>query len=154
MSHIEKRFVRPCGKPIKFAVRWTLPFFKIGRLIIFLLASIEVVLYPNFSVSTLLMGILIIFAGMYLRIAAIKELGPLWSYHACLFKDHYLVESGIFGWLQHPAYVGNIHIPGLILAVGAPFSAIVASFLVMVFYLIRMRAEHQLLARRMEIRGV
>ena len=111
-------------------------------------------MYPNFSVSTLLLGTLILFAGMYLRIAAIRELGPLWSYHAYLFKDHYLVESGIFRWLQHPAYLGNIHIPGLILAVGAPFSAVVAFFLVMVFYSIRMRAENQLLSRRMEIRGV
>lgn len=154
MSYVETRFVKTCGTPIKYAVRWSLSFLKIGRISIFFCASIEVILYHNFSGFAFVLGILMLFVGMSLRIVAIKKLGPLWSYHACLFNKHHLVQSGIYKWLQHPAYIGNVHIPGLVLSIGAPFSTIAAFFLVVFFYLIRTRAEHQLLIHRVEISDV
>lgn len=148
LSRIEKRYIRSTTNPIKFAVRWSLYLFKKMRLLLFLVASIELVFFPNFNDFFFYIGILLVGTGIYLRISAIKELGSFWSYHACLFENHYLVESGIYSWLKHPAYIGNIHIPGLILSFGAPISSIMALFFILSFFFIRVKAENQLLPKR------
>lgn len=146
LSHLEKQFLKSVQKPTKCVVCWSLWFFKYSRLTILILASLEVSFIQRFTLTGLWIGLTCVIVGIGLRIAAICSLGSLWSYHASITNNHYIVRSGIYRWLRHPSYIGNIHLLGLMLVIGAPFSSVVAGTFIVAFYMIRAKAEDRLLA--------
>jgi len=121
--------------------------FKVTRTVVFALAAVEATLSGSWTETGFVTGFVALFFGMALRLSAIHALGPLWSYHVQAYRNHWRIEDGVYRYLRHPAYFGNIHIPGILLMVGAPVSSIVALIGVGLFYFVRSRAEEELLSQ-------
>jgi protein-S-isoprenylcysteine O-methyltransferase Ste14 len=52
------------------------------------------------------LGAAIFLAGTFLRIAAVRTLGPRHSVWVAVQEDHRLVTSGLYRFIRHPSYVG------------------------------------------------
>ena len=127
-----------------FSVKSLTRFKNIKRLM-FILASVETVCLVKICDTFLIGGLILVFSGMVLRLSAIKSLGKLWSYHIKIYENHYLVKTGVYKYLRHPAYIGNIHIVGLVLLVGSPISALLSLAFIVYFYFDRAKIENKLL---------
>jgi isoprenylcysteine carboxyl methyltransferase (ICMT) family protein YpbQ len=132
---------------IKIYVPWSLKVFKIMRQISFALISLEYTFFPSVKFSYSLIGILLVFLGVVLRIVAIRTLGPMWSFHVALLDGHCIVNKGIYKYIKHPAYIGNMYLIGLALIFGAPFSSVVTLLFFLIFLIIRIPKEELLLSR-------
>lgn len=64
-------------------------------------------------------GIAIVFAGLMIRLAAIRSLAEHFTYTVKIVDDHRLVTSGIYRHVRHPAYLGQAMI---FLGCGVAFS--------------------------------
>ena len=64
-------------------------------------------------------GCALVVIGLFLRICAIRTLGTCWSFHVAKFVGQPVIKHGIYRYLSHPAYVGNVWILGVFLACGA-----------------------------------
>jgi methyltransferase len=53
-------------------------------------------------------GVMVWGAGKALKYAAIRSLGPLWSFRVLVLPGAPLVARGPYRWLRHPNYVGII----------------------------------------------
>jgi len=98
---------------------------------------------------------------MLLRISAIRTLGELWSYRIEIKEGHKLVKSGIYKYLKHPAYLGNVYLIG-ILSLFNPlssdtenlgfvkevyyFSIVLVLLLLLFFYIKRVQLENKILS--------
>lgn len=49
-----------------------------------------------------LLGGILFFAGVILRNASIRQMGPFWSFHVEIKKDHRLIGEGPYAFLRHP----------------------------------------------------
>jgi isoprenylcysteine carboxyl methyltransferase (ICMT) family protein YpbQ len=148
LSKVEKVFrVRPFNNIIaNTSMEWSLPVFKYAVLVLFLFAGIETAWVSSFGQQLLAVGLFLLLFGLSLRICAIIALGPMWSYHVQVLSKHKIVEGGIYRYVKHPAYLGNVHLIGLLLCLGCPITASIASVFVIAFYIIRGTAEERLLA--------
>lgn len=119
--------------------------FKYGRNIIFLIASFEIY-YFNISINDFSVFLLFIFIfGMYMRIISIITLGEFWSFKVEKRKNHKIITDGIYKYIKHPAYIGNIYIPSFYFMLGLNFSATISIIFIIVFYIIRTHTEDKLL---------
>ena len=144
-SHIEHKARRDPLPTLRLCGEWTLPFFKTSRTILLVLASLEAVYINQVSVASLCAGLSIILLGISMRVLAIVELGPMWSFHVAHVANQKRIHTGIYRVFRHPAYIGNMYIVGLLLLIGAPCSAVLALAFVVVFYIIRVSYEERLL---------
>lgn len=119
--------------------------FKKIRLLIYMFASIETVYFMGNCTIFLIVGSILVVFGMFLRIAAIKSLGKLWSYQIRIYEKHYIVTTGVYKYFRHPAYIGNIHIVGLVLLIGSPISSLLCLIFIVCFCFDRARIENMLL---------
>jgi protein-S-isoprenylcysteine O-methyltransferase Ste14 len=55
-----------------------------------------------------LIGIAVIFIGIILRFAAIKQLGKFFTVDVTIRKDHVLMQSGFYKYVRHPSYTGSL----------------------------------------------
>jgi len=46
--------------------------------------------------------------GAGLRVAAMAQLGPLFSTFVVIQKEHALVTTGLYRWVRHPIYTGSL----------------------------------------------
>lgn len=53
-----------------------------------------------------LLALALFAAGLYLRYAAIAQLGHLFTTHIAVQQQHSLIKTGPYRWLRHPAYSG------------------------------------------------
>ena len=108
---------------------WSLPFFKTGRNCVLFCAAVECAVCCYWDAQLFLVGTLLVAAGVFLRLSAIRTLGDLWTNHVCRMDCHTRVRTGIYGTLKHPGYLGNMFLPGLALCAGAPMSSVIAAVL-------------------------
>lgn len=127
---------------------WSLRFFKIGRLTLLLFGSLEQAFSDGFGADRYVPGAFLILLGMTLRCCAIYSLGPFWSYDIALYENHQVVRTGIYRYLTHPAYIGNIYLVGILISLNSLFTAAAAFLFIAVFYAYRTRTENKLLLRR------
>lgn len=80
-----------------------------------------------------------------LRIAAIRELKEMWSFNVELKYKHYLVQSGIYRFLNHPGYIGNAYIPFFFLSIGATNTSLFTSLCLAGFYVYRTSYENAII---------
>lgn len=145
LSKIEE-FIRVEGKPkIQIYVPWSLNVFKLLRHFIFALIAFEYVFKPSFGAVSCIIGISLILLGVTLRMVAIRTLGTMWSFHAAVLNDHVVINKGIYKYIKHPAYLGNIYLAGLALTFGSLISSLVAFLIVLLFFLIRIPIEERIL---------
>ena len=92
------------------------------------------------------LGLMLAVAGMAVRVLGLRELGRQFSVYVTLQEDHKLVQSGIYGVLRHPLYLGAIFAMVGIALVFRSWLIIPVSVLILVFTLARIPKEEKLLA--------
>jgi protein-S-isoprenylcysteine O-methyltransferase Ste14 len=50
-------------------------------------------------------GVAVFLVANWIRVAAIRTLGPYWSLHIEICEEHRLIQEGIYGAVRHPAYL-------------------------------------------------
>ncbi|MBI3248910.1 MAG: isoprenylcysteine carboxylmethyltransferase family protein [Deltaproteobacteria bacterium] len=53
-------------------------------------------------------GLTGVVCGTGLRVAAMAQLGPLFSTFVTVQKEHVLVTAGLYHWVRHPIYTGSL----------------------------------------------
>jgi protein-S-isoprenylcysteine O-methyltransferase Ste14 len=64
-------------------------------------APIKLEYLPRQALAMLIFG-----AGLYLRYAAVSELGRFFTTNVAIQQEHRLIKEGPYRWLRHPAYTG------------------------------------------------
>lgn len=132
--------------------RWSLRLFKAFRNVAILLGSIEKMLVGAPVSKSCLCWFAVVVVGILLRIAAILTLGKYWSYHIEIRCEHEVIRHGVYKYLRHPAYLGNIFIPALYFGLGLTYTPLIAAFFILIFYCYRSFCEdrylHQLLVSK------
>jgi protein-S-isoprenylcysteine O-methyltransferase Ste14 len=147
-SWIEKRFIdkRAIQNKGKIIENRTLQFFRYIKWITVLSIALEfAVTKTGVSVVSFVLGSLLFTLGLSLRIVAIKTLGEFWSYHIEIKPNHRIVRSGIYRYIRHPAYLGNIYLVGVCLIPSCYVSAFMALILVGIFGYKRSLLENRVL---------
>ena len=54
------------------------------------------------------LGLVLILAGTLVNILGRLALAGQWGNHVVLYKDHHLVDTGMFRWVRHPLYASLV----------------------------------------------
>lgn len=93
-----------------------------------------------------LCGVLLLLAGLLLRIGAVETLGKYYSHVVRKREDHKIISSGPYSLLRHPAYAGMllIHL-GLTLFFFNVLTAVIFSLLLIPSLVLRILIEEKTL---------
>jgi protein-S-isoprenylcysteine O-methyltransferase Ste14 len=91
-------------------------------------------------------GALVFFAGVALRLWAIRVLGAFYSHRVRKLGDHAIVQGGPYQVVRHPAYTGMLlaH-AGFVFAFWNPISGALLAFLFVPAVVLRIRIEERML---------
>ena len=102
----------------------------------------------NSVISTF--GIIVVFIGIIIRGLSIKYLGKYFSRDVETWHNHTLVRSGLYKYIRHPAYLGNIlQIIGFPLILNSYYS-LVLSVITVYLFLKRIEVEERFLEKELE----
>lgn len=91
-------------------------------------------------------GLALVLAGLALRWAALRQLGPQFTVDVAIVREHRLVQRGLYRRLRHPAYAGLLlSLLGLGLALGNAYSLAAILPLPLAALLYRIRVEERAL---------
>lgn len=94
-----------------------------------------------------LAGLLLLIAGAAIRIHAIRILGRQFTSRVTILQDHALVRDGLYRFVRHPSYLGEIFILiGLGAVMANAVSLVAAPLFATVVLLLRIRLEERALA--------
>jgi len=54
------------------------------------------------------LGLGCVVVGAGIRVAAMAQLGPLFSTFVAIQKEHHLITTGLYRWVRHPIYSGSL----------------------------------------------
>lgn len=149
LSLIEKSYRHSAPtKSYKSFERNSLYLFKRARFLLTIIASVEFYRNGNILFTQLAIGLMLIVLGLLLRIFAIRALGPYWSYDIRIYRKAKIVRNGIYRYLRHPAYLGNIYIPGLFLIGNCYVSTAISITMITWFYFYRASIENRIVYSR------
>ena len=95
------------------------------------------------------LGIAAFAGGQTMRLLALHQLGAQYSSYITVQEGHQLVEGGIYRWIRHPYYVGNLLVvPGTMLVFRSIFGIFVFG-LAIGFVLSRVRREELYLSQHL-----
>ncbi len=101
----------------------------------------------RFHGVTFSVGLALVLAGAGLRVWSLRELGPLFTWHAGVTSEHRIVRSGPYRYLKHPNYVGNILFAGgIVLTCGSQLGWL--GFAVVLFSIIYTARHEESVLRR------
>ena len=104
---------------------------------------------PSFRLEAYWSGVLLIWAGMALRLWAVLVLGRFFRITVIMQDEHQLVEEGPYRVLRHPGYAGGLlTITGIGLAMGNWLSLLALLAVVLLGYAYRIRVEERALRAR------
>lgn len=93
-------------------------------------------------------GLLVIFAGVYIRFIAMQALGRHFSYAVSIREQHELIEQGLYRYIRHPSYLGVLLIS---LGIGLAFAnwiSLVSLFMCpFIAFSVRMNVEEKALLK-------
>jgi len=93
-------------------------------------------------------GIALVWAGMFLRLWALRLLGRFFSTRLVIQQDHELITEGPYRLLRNPAYTGGLTtLLGLGLSLGNGLSLAVLLIAGLVVYVLRVKAEERMLGQ-------
>jgi len=94
-------------------------------------------------------GLILFLSGVFLRRAAIKALGPLWSIEIEMRIDHALITAGPYAFCRHPNYLAILlEVVGFCLVPNAFYTLVIALMMYTPLLILRIRTEEaELLAR-------
>lgn len=149
-SKIEKLFRKKELHPkISYEEKNSLRYFKLFKNVICIISSFEfsfIAESRNFIALNITFGMFLVLIGIYLRIIAIYTLGKYWSYNVRILENHEIIYKGIYRFIKHPAYLGNVFILGIFLVSNLYFSLLVSFIFITGFNLWRINSENKLLA--------
>lgn len=154
----KKNITKGCLSGILIIEKRSKKIFKIFLIIILLMIVIE----NNFYQLQILKyskhffwitGIIIFILGFSLRILAIRALGKFWSFNVELKPNHSIIKRGIYKYLNHPGYLGNIYIVGMALFMGAIFTAILSIIFISVFAFFRISLEEKYILEPLRLKS-
>lgn len=123
----------------------SLIFFKNGLRVLCFVGSSEIS-NKTFEASIFtLVSLIAISVGVLLRIIAITTLKEFWSFNVKIYKNHTIVKSGVYHYLRHPAYLGNIYISGIFLLSSAYITTCISLGLIIIFGIWRSNLENKLI---------
>lgn len=88
-------------------------------------------------------GIVLILAGLTLRLVAMRTLGQAWSLD--LKKPPFIVTTGIYRYIRHPAYIGTVL---MVLGMSVIYPPLAITYLAVIFFLARIIEEEKYLKRK------
>jgi protein-S-isoprenylcysteine O-methyltransferase Ste14 len=96
------------------------------------------------------LGLLIIAIGLIIRIISIRQLGQYFTYSVSTVKNHMLMENGLYKFIRHPGYLGQLLIfTGIAISLSNWLSVILMFISTLVGYLNRIRVEEKFLTEQM-----
>ena len=103
----------------------------------------------SLNLIVFLTGILLFTFGFILRIYAIRELGPFFTFEVGLRKSHQLITNGPYSIIRHPGYLGYILISiGLYTFLGTFFGIILSFTICSLIYFKRIPIEEKILSKK------
>lgn len=147
LSIFEKQFVKVSTAPPLIIERQSLMILRKIRVAFCFIAAVEITFIGQLDVSSeqVFVSLVLLFVGLSMRILAIIELKGYWSYHVAIYPNQKRIKTGIYVYLRHPAYLGNIYVIGLFLLFGANYTSIIFLPLLVIFYKYRVNTEERLL---------
>lgn len=152
---LEKRFIVKNISPGRNIEKIdTMFFFKIFKILIISIAAVESVFNQSIlEFPMFILGIVLVISGVFLRIVAIKTLGEFWNFRVVFARNHRFVNYGVYKYLDHPGYIGNIYIVGLCLMFNSHAASIISIVCLSFFYIYRSSIENRL-NRRLISKGL
>jgi protein-S-isoprenylcysteine O-methyltransferase Ste14 len=95
-------------------------------------------------------GVVLCMVGAFVRVFAMRRLGPHFSAYVTLQPGHRLVQAGIYSKIRHPLYLSLLLLPSGIAMVFANWLAVPIFALSVIFVADRIRQEEKLLAREFD----
>lgn len=148
-SLIEKSFLTNESNIIAFSFdTWSLGVFKKVKLILLCVGSFESAWFGLFKMELLIGGFSIFIIGSILRCLAVHTLGRYWNYNVILYKNHKIVRKGIYRFIRHPGYIGNVYLVGIFISLGSIITTILSILFILLFYLYRTKIENKIFYSR------
>jgi isoprenylcysteine carboxyl methyltransferase (ICMT) family protein YpbQ len=148
---IEKSYYHPADKKLyKSVERNSLYLFKRVRFLLMVMASYEFYTNGDISITQMFVGLMLIIVGLYLRICAIIALGSYWSYDIRIYRKPKVICCGIYRHFRHPAYIGNIYIPGMFLIGHCYLTTAISVIMITWFYIFRATIENRIKNRSIQ----
>jgi protein-S-isoprenylcysteine O-methyltransferase Ste14 len=98
-------------------------------------------------------GLLVIFAGVSIRFIAMRTLSRHFTYTVNIRKQHELIEQGLYRYIRHPAYLGELLIFCGIGLAFANWVSLVSLFVCpFIAFSVRMNVEEQVLLKHFAAR--
>jgi protein-S-isoprenylcysteine O-methyltransferase Ste14 len=95
-------------------------------------------------------GVCMIVIGMIIRVYAINTLKQHFSYTVTQMENHELIETGLYKWIRHPGYLGQIIIfTGTAVSFSNWISALSMLVAISFGYLYRINTEERFLVAQM-----
>ena len=152
LSLIEKKFLKKGQNKIVISFdTWGLKVFKTVRTALLCIGSLEATWFGVFRLDIFLTGISLYMIGIGLRFIAVNTLGYYWNYNIVLFENHKLVQKGIYRYIHHPGYLGNVYLVGIFLCMNSMITVILAILFVIIFYIYRTKIENEIFYSRRKL---
>jgi protein-S-isoprenylcysteine O-methyltransferase Ste14 len=97
-----------------------------------------------------IIGILLILFGLTIRITSIVTLKQYFTYNVTQIKDHVLIDEGLYKFIRHPGYLGQIIIfSGIAISLSNWLSVLCMLLSVIPVYIYRIHIEERFLLMQM-----
>ncbi len=91
-------------------------------------------------------GLFIIALGLIIRVISIRQLGQYFTYSVSKVENHILIEKGLYKFIRHPGYLGQLLIfTGISISLSNWLAVILMLLFTLVGYTNRIRVEEKFL---------
>jgi len=90
------------------ADRGSLQLYGLSRALVVATALLIPATWPARGLPWLVGALTVMLAGVAVRLTAIVQLGRFYSHKVRTLSDHRIVQTGLYGVVRHPAYLGMI----------------------------------------------
>ena len=103
---------------------------------------------PHFCTE---IGLLFMIGGVCIRMGAVLTLKKAFTLNVQIRKEQQLITWGIYKFVRHPAYTGSVcSLLGISMALRSIFAMVIALFLSLICYQIRISVEEKVLQKNFE----
>lgn len=97
-----------------------------------------------------IIGFILVAAGLIIRVSSIITLKKQFTYRVTKIENHQLIETGLYKYIRHPGYSGQLIIfSGIAIALSNWLSILLMIIPVLAVYLNRIRVEEQFMVLQM-----
>lgn len=95
-------------------------------------------------------GIAFVVIGFIIRIQSIRTLKQYFTYSVAKVENHKIIETGLYKFIRHPGYLGQLMIfLGISISVSNWFSILLMMIPISIGYLYRMRIEEKFMSEQL-----